>query len=173
MPSWIRIISADIFCSQRDLQSMPLLCPYCQKFEYQEGVGCAACTACTLLIHRIGEEGFTAEDHRWLGGELNRLLGEVSGRLLLRSSSQFSGEEERRAPRSRSPPSEAPRGIRLAEGPGSLVRPPREGRHRSRRSPSHRGGPRQERSSEEPSWGLLQGGDLLSPRRLRRAGGHP
>ena len=148
MPFWLK----------RDFRSMPLLCPYCQQFEYEEGVGCVACTACTLLIHRIGEEGFTAEDHRWLGGELNRLLGEVSGRLLLRSSSHLRREEDRRAPRSRSPPIEVPRGVRLSEGPGSLVRPPKsrgreEGRHHSRRSPSHRGDQRRGRSSDEPSLG--------------------
>ena len=57
---------------------MPLLCPYCNRFEYEEGIGCATCTACTLLIHRVGEEGFTTTDHRWLGGELNRLLGDFS-----------------------------------------------------------------------------------------------
>ena len=116
---------------------MPLLCPYCNKFEYEEGIGCTTCTVCTLLIHRVGEEGFTATDHRWLGGELNRLLGEVSGRLLLRrASSHSSGEEGRRAPRSRSPPSGA---VRLSEGPGSFVRPPASPRSREAGQRGRRG----------------------------------
>ena len=134
---------------------MPLLCPYCNKFEYEEGIGCTTCTVCTLLIHRVGEEGFTAADHRWLGGELNRLLGEVSGRLLLRrASSHSSGEEVRRAPRSRSPPSG---GVRLSEGPGSLVRPPASPRSReagqsdSKRAPALRGACEERSRSEEGS----------------------
>ena len=130
---------------------MPLLCPYCNRFEYEEGIGCATCTVCTLLIHRVGEEGFSAADHRWLGGELNRLLGEVSGRLLLRqASSQGFREEARRTPRSRSPPKE---GIRLSEGFGGFARPPasprsREaGRRTSERPPASQGG-REEKTEE-------------------------
>ena len=130
---------------------MPLLCPYCNRFEYEEGIGCATCTVCTLLIHRVGEEGFSAADHRWLGGELNRLLGEVSGRLLLRqASSHRSGEEARRTPRSRSPPKE---GVRLSEGPGGFARPPASLRSRgaghqsSERPPTPRGG-REEKIEE-------------------------